>query len=690
MFDLAHESFAKHGDKFFLEEKRGVLIISKREEIQQKRQFLFSQRQKVLEVVKQRVFDDIRKKELKRDGALKARGASGREKRDFSTAMCMYCWGKPVDGVFLFPLCEEAHNYSCLECLDSAIKNNNMLVCTTPAQTCEAKGGRFGMDEYKKAIRKNEECEFGLSALLSQFQAPDSFSLTHDLPTEAVLLTDQTAVTLSNIEISSQLFLVLLEKTRVTIGERVSIAKHTDTDNCIQESGRARNSPVCLGRHGAVSSFVLENIERMPPSSIGCVLREINLTDTDLINILPKLRIHENCEVERLCLNAKEKEHVAGILEQEKPVCVGRVKKMFLGDYAVGVITKRSLEDSEVEWLVLDASEEGHVSAALAQGQPVCVGRVKNMSLMDYALGILPKLRTHEYSEIESLSLYTGREEQIAPILGLDQMFCAGGVKSMWLREYAVCVIAKTIRGDSEVEKLRLSASEEEHVAAVLAQEKPVCVGRVKEMLLRGYAVGILPKLRTHENCVVESLGLDADEKEHVAAVLGQSQMFCVGRVKNILLLGYAVGILPKLRTHGDCVVESLGVVAREEEHVSAVLGQEQPFCVGGVKNMSLKEYAVGVITKMRVCEDNTMENFVLSADKKHFSRILGEGDSSIELGRVRRSGFKVPREIRRKLRYTLVDGKGKKVLEEIIFLRNKAAIFVLFLAICFSYYLWL
>ncbi|OIR55746.1 MAG: uncharacterized protein A8A55_3508, partial [Amphiamblys sp. WSBS2006] len=127
MFDLAHESFAKHGDSFFLEKNGGVLIVSKavlgseHEDIQKEREIMFSQRQKVLEVVKERVLDGIRKKELKRHKELEEKGIFGTEKRDFSTTeMCMYCWGEPVDGVFTFPLCEEAHRYACLECLDIA------------------------------------------------------------------------------------------------------------------------------------------------------------------------------------------------------------------------------------------------------------------------------------------------------------------------------------------------------------------------------------------------------------------------------------------------------------------------------------------------------------------------------------------------------------------------------------------
>ncbi|OIR57318.1 MAG: uncharacterized protein A8A55_1927 [Amphiamblys sp. WSBS2006] len=375
MFNLAYESFAKHGDSFFLEEKRGVLIVSKalleneREEIQKKRQFLYEQRQKVLEAAKQNVLNDINPQDFER---------------------------------------------------------------------------------HKELEATKEE----LSPLITQLQTPDSFSLTQDFPNEAILLTEKTTVTLSNIEISVKLFLVLLGKARVTVGERFSITKHARNEDCIGEHDMTR-TPFGLARYEAVSSLALENIEGIPKNSIGCYLKEVSLYNTGLINILPKLRIHEDSEVECFWVTADEKEHVSTLLEQEKMFCVGRVKIVNLSEYAVSVITK----------------------------------------------------------------------------------------------------------------------------------------------------------MRIHEDSVVESLTLVASRKKHVAAVLEQDKTFFVRRVKRV----------------------------------------------------KLYNYAVRVITKMRIHEDNTMEDFVLAADKKHFPRTLEEGDSSIELGRIRRSGFYVPREIRRKLRYTLVDGEGKE-----------------------------
>ncbi|OIR57316.1 MAG: uncharacterized protein A8A55_1923 [Amphiamblys sp. WSBS2006] len=381
MIDLAHESFAKHGDCFFLEEDGGVLIITdallenEREEIQKKKQFLYEQRQKVLEVAKQRVLEVTKQKDLERHGMLEI-------KRDFSGAACIDCLEKKG---FLFPLCKEAHYYNCLECLDEAVKDNNKFACSR----CKEEGDRFWMGEYRKAVGENEEGGLRLSALVTRLQTPDSFSLTHDLPNEAVLLTDQTAVTLSNIAISEKLFFVLLEKTKITVTENLSITEHTDNGVCIRENSMAINSPLRLTiTKESVSSLVPENIGRIPPNSIGCSLEEVVLHDTGFISIFPKLRINEDCEVEYLWLHTKRKEHVAEILQQDQ-TSFGRVKNISLSGYAACVITKMIIhEDFEVENLTLDASEKEHVSEILAQKQKIYVGRVKQIYITDYAVRI--------------------------------------------------------------------------------------------------------------------------------------------------------------------------------------------------------------------------------------------------------------------------------------------------------------
>ncbi|OIR57748.1 MAG: uncharacterized protein A8A55_1487 [Amphiamblys sp. WSBS2006] len=110
MIDLAHKSFAKHRDSFFLEESGGVLIVSEtvlekeRDDIQKKKEFLFSKRQKVLEVAKQRVLDKEKEEDPEKHKALEASCVSDRERKVFSSTKCLVCGGS---GESLLPLCEE-------------------------------------------------------------------------------------------------------------------------------------------------------------------------------------------------------------------------------------------------------------------------------------------------------------------------------------------------------------------------------------------------------------------------------------------------------------------------------------------------------------------------------------------------------------------------------------------------------
>ncbi|OIR57745.1 MAG: uncharacterized protein A8A55_1486 [Amphiamblys sp. WSBS2006] len=376
------------------------------------------------------------------------------------------------------------------------------------------------MDGYKKAVGGSEE---ELSALLTQYKTPYSFLLTHDLPNETILLTEKTTVTLSNIAISEKLFFVLLEKTKVAVGKRFSITKHDDNKDCIREHGMTIETPFYLERiYEAMSSLALENIKGIPSNSIGCALKEIILHDTGLINILSKLRINEDCEIKEISLDTNKKEHVAEILAQDQTVFVLRVKTIDLEGYAVSILPKLIIhKDSMVERLSLYGSEKEHVAAVLEQGQVFWVGRVKKVELRDYAVSTLLKLGIHKGCEVGWLWLDADEKEHVAEIHKQDRTICVGRVKNMDLKDYAVSVVVKMkIHKDCKVELLRMAASKEEHVAEILEHDQGFCVGRVKRMRLRGYAVSVITKLRIHEDNTMDEFVLVADRRTRLRTLL--------------------------------------------------------------------------------------------------------------------------------------------------------------------------
>ncbi|OIR56327.1 MAG: uncharacterized protein A8A55_2927, partial [Amphiamblys sp. WSBS2006] len=222
------------------------------------------------------------------------------------------------------------------------------------------------------------------------------------------------------------------------------------------------------------------------------------------------------------------------------------------------------------------------------------------------------------------------------------------GLESLWL-SIGGCVLWRGIQEELEKEKTA------------------ICIEEVEKLVLRKYAVNILPALKTKGE--MDILFLYANDEDQISEALAEEYKgISFGRIKEFKLHGSAVDLLPKMRIGEDCEVGKYDLTAFGEGDVSHVLRKEDgSIATGRVKEMDLWGYAVCVLPKLRIHKDNAMESFVLSASDLdlYIYRILKEGDSSIEVGRIKKGGFDVPREIRQKLRYTLVDAEGNEVLEE-------------------------
>ncbi|OIR57216.1 MAG: uncharacterized protein A8A55_2029 [Amphiamblys sp. WSBS2006] len=289
------------------------------------------------------------------------------------------------------------------------------------------------------------------------------------------------------------------------------------------------------------------------------------------------------------------------------------------------------------------------------------------MSLGNYAVSVLPKLRMHKDCEVERLELYADEKEHIAEILSQDPKICVGRVKNMEFWDHAVFVFLKIKKVGEDPESLLLSIDGDElrrKIHKELKEENTViCIEKTEKLILKKHAVNILPALKTKGE--MDMFVLDVKNEDQISEVLAEEYKgISFGGIKDFILLGSAVNLLPKIRIKEDCEVEKYSLVAEDERQVSNVLEKEdRSISAGRVKKMQLLFYAVCVITKLRIHEDNTMEKIILSADELCFSGILEEGDSSIEVGRIRLCNCCVPEKIRRKLRYTLVDGEASEVL---------------------------
>ncbi|OIR56664.1 MAG: uncharacterized protein A8A55_2587 [Amphiamblys sp. WSBS2006] len=412
--------------------------------------------------------------------------------------------------------------------------------------------------------------------------------------------------------------------------------------------------------------------------------------------VLPRMEIHRDTGIEYLKMETEKEEGTAGLLRKEKAFYLGRVRELLLSEGAVNVLPKMKLcPDNEMDWLVLRADRKEHVATVSEHPGQVFVGRVKNIMLYEHAVCVLPRLEIHRDSEVSLLDLRAGRGEHIAGMLGEENTVCLGRISRIVLHGYAVDVLSrmKTSEGvfymapaspqytaeglaaanekrrrlsgpgeDKKLFWLELEADREENVARILGKSGAVSAGRFESISLNGYAVGVLPRLGIQDDCSMGTVNLVAARREHVAGILGEEKTVCVGRIQRLDIREYAVGILPKIAIHEDCEMESFHLEANREEHVGEILAGEQMVSLWRIKELVLHRYAVSILPRLEIRKDSIIVRFVLYADTdRHTSVMLALDDCAVDIGRIRHGGLWIPEEVKKKLKYTLVDREGNE-----------------------------
>ncbi|OIR56933.1 MAG: uncharacterized protein A8A55_2315 [Amphiamblys sp. WSBS2006] len=468
MESLQNTSFARHGETYFLKRDECIFLVPR----------LSSLSENTKEIKKGKDLLDTRRKEV-------LAGLGRKDALDDDDTNCMFCnYSKKDDPeIFLFPLCKMAHFFICFDCLVEYDNTNTITECSLDG--CEREHDRFAMDEYKKAFGPDQEEV--LKTPTRSPQLPDNLLLTTAaLPDEVICLTEQTLVSLEDIAVPENVFFSLLLKTKMRVRKNVSIFGDIRNDEDFLGVDEAtRNKPFRLKRSGETATdLALENIRLIPQNSISCTLLSLSLKKTVLINIFPKLRISEYCEMETLTLSADKEEQVAAILAQEQPIYVGRVREMVFEGYAVNILTKIKISgDSEVKTLRLSADREEHVAATLAREQTFCVGggRVKNMIWGSYAVNVLAKIEISEDCLLEMFVMHAN-EEQFSKLLEAeDRSIEAGRIRKSGF--YVPEEIKRKLRY-TLVDGERSATSEEQEPTPVEEQESTQATGpsQVKDL----------------------------------------------------------------------------------------------------------------------------------------------------------------------------------------------------------------
>ncbi|OIR55749.1 MAG: uncharacterized protein A8A55_3505, partial [Amphiamblys sp. WSBS2006] len=187
---------------------------------------------------------------------------------------------------------------------------------------------------------------------------------------------------------------------------------------------------------------------------------------------------------------------------------------------------------------------------------------------------------------------------------------------------------------DSEIEEFYLCVWQREHISEILVKkDRTIWLGKVKSLSLDFYAISILPKLKLHEDNVMEEFDLYVWGREHISEILvKKDNSIWLGKVKSLRLGGCKVNLLPKLRLHEDSEIEEFYLSTESGGDVSGILGAgNSSIWLGKVKkSLKLYGYAASTLPKLKLHEDNETEELWLDAKKEEcVSSILSAGDRS-------------------------------------------------------------
>ncbi|OIR56605.1 MAG: uncharacterized protein A8A55_2647, partial [Amphiamblys sp. WSBS2006] len=167
--------------------------------------------------------------------------------------------------------------------------------------------------------------------------------------------------------------------------------------------------------------------------------------------------------------------------------------------------------------------------------------------------------------------------------------------------------------------EFHLSAEKEEYVSEVIhAENNSICIGKVNNLELELFAINILPKLKLHDENEMEVFSLSAGEKEYVSEVIRvKNNSIWLGKVKNLRLKSFAIRILPKLKLHEENEMEVFHLSAGEIEHILEVMFTDNnSIWLGRVKRLKLESFTTNILPKLRFYEESDMEGLPVNVEE--------------------------------------------------------------------------
>ncbi|OIR56910.1 MAG: uncharacterized protein A8A55_2337 [Amphiamblys sp. WSBS2006] len=248
----------------------------------------------------------------------------------------------------------------------------------------------------------------------------------------------------------------------------------------------------------------------------------------------------------------------------------------------------------------------------------------------------------HEENVMEKLEVCAYGSEDITGILKEENnSVWVGKVKWLYLRFCAMEILPKLgFHEENEIELFTMSIVAKYLTEMLKTKNNSIWIGKMKRLDLFNDETQILPKLRIHGENVMDVFSLNTDKTEHITEILKmENNSLWIGRVKKLALSGYAAETLPKLKLHDENVMEELILNTAEAKHITEILKTENSsIWVGKVKKLVLRRHTVEILPKLRLHCENVMEDLLLDADHyKHVTEILKTKKKSVWIGKVKK-----------------------------------------------------
>eukprot|EP00917_Polyrhabdina_sp_WS-2016_P013282 GHVP01029241.1.p1 GENE.GHVP01029241.1~~GHVP01029241.1.p1 ORF type:complete len:580 (-),score=77.00 GHVP01029241.1:294-2033(-) len=273
-------------------------------------------------------------------------------------------------------------------------------------------------------------------------------------------------------------------------------------------------------------------------------------------------------------------------------------------------------------------------------------GGSNDIEIYDSFIAILSKLRFPEYNRISNLLLFVTSEEQIRPIIELeDQSIFIGRVTDeITLYSYAINILPKIkIIEENIIKGIRLNSASEEQTKHILeVEDKTIFIGKRinNRMTFYNYSINVVPKLQINEDNILEELYLNNKTKEQVREIIElKDKSIFIGKItKRISLYKYSINIFSKIILNGNNIIERLSLDCDLEDQIENIMKiDEMSISVGRITfGIELNNYAINLISKISIDLDNIMRYISFNGQCFHIvGKTMKLINKSIGLGKV-------------------------------------------------------